>query len=82
MHRDYIVAAIGLLAGAAAQTSAAAEDDPLAMFAEMMPVETDDGRAEFWRRLKRWGVSRALRQAGARPGDRVRFGDVELEIEA
>jgi len=51
-------------------------------FAEMMPVETDEGRAEFWRRLKRWGVSRALRQAGARPGDRVRFGDVELEIEA
>jgi len=51
-------------------------------FAEMMPVETDEGRAELWRRLKRWGVSGALRRAGAKPGDRVKFGDVELEIEA
>jgi GTP-binding protein len=50
-------------------------------FAEMMPVETDEGRAELWRRLKRWGVSSALRRAGAKAGDRVRFGSVELEIE-
>jgi len=51
-------------------------------FAEMMPVETDEGRAELWRRFKRWGVASALRRAGAKPGDRARFGDVELEIEA
>ena len=50
-------------------------------FAEMMPVETDEGRAELWRRFKRWGVSSALRRAGARAGDRVRLGSVELEIE-
>jgi GTP-binding protein len=50
-------------------------------FAEMMPVETDEGRAELWRRFKRWGVSGALRRAGARAGDRVRLGSVELEIE-
>ena len=50
-------------------------------FAEMMPVETDEGRAELWRRFKRWGVTGALRRAGARPGDRVRLGEVELEIE-
>jgi Obg family GTPase CgtA-like protein len=50
-------------------------------FAEMMPVETEEGRAELWRRFKRWGVSGALRRAGARPGDRVRLGDVELELE-
>jgi GTP-binding protein len=51
-------------------------------FAEMMPVETDEGRAELWRRFKRWGVSSALRRAGAKRGDRVRLGAVELEIEA
>jgi GTP-binding protein len=50
-------------------------------FAEMMPVETEEGRAELWRRFKRWGVAGALRRAGARPGDRVRLGDVELELE-
>jgi len=50
-------------------------------FAEMMPVETEEGRAELWRRFNRWGVSGALRRAGARPGDRVRLGDVELELE-
>ncbi len=47
-------------------------------FAEMMPVEQDEGRAHFWRRLERWGVAGALRRAGIRPGDRVRFGSVEL----
>jgi len=51
-------------------------------FAEMMPIETDEGRAELWRRFKRWGVSGALRRAGAKRGDRVRLGHVELEIEA
>lgn len=54
--------------------------EPLAL-AQMMPVEDDEGRREFWRRLARMGVVRALRRAGAQPGDRVRFGDVELEWE-
>jgi GTP-binding protein len=51
-------------------------------FAEMMPVDNDEGRAELWRRFRRWGVYGALRRAGARAGDRVRLGDVELEMES
>ena len=50
-------------------------------FAEMMPVETEEGRAELWRRFQRWGVTGALRRAGAREGDRVLLGRVELEME-
>lgn len=49
--------------------------------AYMMPLEDDEGRREFWRRMARMGVVRALRRAGARPGDRVRFGHVEVEWE-
>ena len=55
------------------------EGERVVAFAEMMPVEVDEGRAELWRRLTRWGVTGALRRAGARPGDRVRLGRVELE---
>ena len=55
------------------------EGERVVVFAEMMPVEQEEGRAELWRRLKRWGVNRALRRAGAKPGDRVRLGSVELE---
>jgi GTP-binding protein len=51
--------------------------DPVAL-AHMMPLEDDEGRQEFWRRLARMGVVRALRRAGAKPGDPVRFGDVEV----
>ncbi len=50
-------------------------------FAEMMPIETEEGRAELWRRFRRWGVLGALRRAGAQAGDRVRLGSVELELE-
>lgn len=50
-------------------------------FAEMMPVETEEGRAELWRRFRRWGVTGALRRAGARQGDRIRLGRVDLEME-
>jgi GTP-binding protein len=50
-------------------------------FAEMMPLETDEGRAELWRRFGRWGVTGALKRAGAKPGSRVRLGRVELEME-
>jgi len=48
-------------------------------FAEMMPVDQDEGRAELWRRFGRWGVMRALRRAGAKRGDRIRLGRVELD---
>ncbi len=48
-------------------------------FAEMMPVEMEEGRQELWWRLGRWGVTAAVRRAGARPGARVRLGRVELE---
>ena len=48
-------------------------------FAEMMPVEVEEGRQELWWRLGRWGVSAALRRAGARPGAHIRLGKVELE---
>jgi GTP-binding protein len=50
-------------------------------FAEMMPIGVEEGRAEVWRRFGRWGVKRALRRAGAKRGDLVRLGSVELEVE-
>ena len=55
------------------------EGERVMTFAEMMPVELEEGRQELWWRLSRWGVSAALRRAGARPGDRIRLGKVELE---
>jgi len=48
-------------------------------FAEMMPLEQEEGRQEFWRRLGRWGVVKAIKRAGAKPGERVRIGQVEVE---
>jgi GTP-binding protein len=50
-------------------------------FAEMMPLDQEEGRAEFWRRLTRWGVVAALRRAGIRPGGKVRLGGTEVEWE-
>ncbi len=55
------------------------EGERVVTFAEMMPVGVEEGRQELWWRLGRWGVSGALRRAGARPGDRVRLGGLELE---
>lgn len=57
------------------------EGDREVAFAEMMPTDTDEGRAELWRRFQRWGVTTALRRAGAKPGDRVRLGKVEVEMD-
>jgi GTP-binding protein len=57
------------------------EGERVVAFAEMMPVEQEEARAELWRRLGRWGVVAALRRAGAKPGDRVRLGRVELEVQ-
>ena len=39
----------------------------------------DEALDELQERLKRQGLDRILRRAGARPGDPVRVGDVELE---
>ncbi len=64
-----------------ASSSLGVDGERAVAFAEMMPVDSEEGRAELWRRFKRWGVSGALRRAGARAGDRVRLGEVELEIE-
>jgi Obg family GTPase CgtA-like protein len=50
-------------------------------FAEMMPVELQEGRAELWRRFQRWGVTGALKRAGAKEGDKIILGSVELEME-
>ena len=55
------------------------EGERVVVFAQMMPVEVEEGRQELWWRLGRWGVSGALRRAGATAGARVRLGNVELE---
>ena len=55
------------------------EGERVVTFVEMMPVGVEEGKQELWWRLGRWGVSGALRRAGARPGDRVRLGEIELE---
>jgi GTP-binding protein len=34
---------------------------------------------ELQDRLRRMGLAKAMRRVGARPGDRIRVGDVELE---
>jgi Obg family GTPase CgtA-like protein len=46
----------------------------------MMPLEEEEARAELWRRFQRWGVTSALRRAGARVGDRVLIGGREIEL--
>ncbi len=46
---------------------------------EMMGLESEEARLEVRRRLTRMGVVSALRRAGVRAGDRVRFGAVEME---
>jgi len=48
---------------------------------EMLALQSDESRAEAWRRLGRIGVVGALRRSGVRPGDPVRFGDIELRWE-
>lgn len=48
---------------------------------EMLALQSDESRAEAIRRLRRMGVVAALRRAGAREGDPVRFGGIELRWE-
>ncbi len=45
----------------------------------MTDLENLEARAYIKRRLARLGVARALERAGVRAGDRVRFGDIEME---
>ena len=47
-------------------------------FVEMMDTEMVGASDEVIRRLDRWGVTRALRREGARPGDTVVFGETEI----
>lgn len=56
------------------------EGERVVAFAEMMPLEEEEALAELWRRFQRWGVTSALRRAGARPGDIVRIGGREIEL--
>jgi GTP-binding protein len=58
------------------------EEERAVAFAEMMPIETDEGRAEVWRRFQRWGVTGALKRAGAKRGDTVILGRVQIEMQA
>jgi GTP-binding protein len=55
-------------------------DQPVVLV-EMLALQSDESRAEVMRRLGRMGVVGALRRAGAREGDPVRFGDIELRWE-
>jgi len=52
-----------------------------AVLVEMLALQSDESRAEAMRRLGRMGVVAALRRAGVRVGDTVRFGDIELRWE-
>ncbi|HYM16153.1 MAG TPA: GTPase ObgE [Dehalococcoidia bacterium] len=56
-------------------------DEPVVLV-EMLALQSDESRAEAMRRLGRMGVVAALRRAGVRDGDPVRFGDIELRWEA
>ena len=47
-------------------------------FVEMMDTDMEGAAEEIVRRLERWGVAAALRRRGAKEGDTVRFGEVEL----
>lgn len=54
----------------------------LEAMAEMLNLSQDESRAEFYRRLTRFGVVAALRRAGVENGDRVRFGETEMTWDA
>jgi len=54
------------------------EGDGVVRFVEMTWTGMEGAEDEILRRLERWGVARELRRLGIRPGDRVRFGEVEL----
>jgi GTP-binding protein len=51
----------------------------IVQFVEMMDLEMEGAVDEVIRRMDRWGVSKALRRAGAVPGSTVAFGESEIE---
>ena len=55
-------------------------DQPVVLV-EMLGLQSDESRAETMKRLGRMGVVNALRRAGVKAGDPVRFGDIELRWE-
>ena len=50
-------------------------------FVQMMDTGMAGAQDEIIRRLERWGIAKALRQAGAERGDTIAFGEVELTWE-
>lgn len=50
-------------------------------FVEMMDTGMEGAGDEIMRRLERWGVAKALRNAGVTEGDVVRFGETEITWE-
>jgi GTP-binding protein len=48
---------------------------------EMLWRQSDESKAETLKRLRRMGVVQALRRAGVRDGDTVRFGEVDVTWE-
>ena len=49
--------------------------------AARMDLKSAEARSYLRRQCKRMGVSAALKKAGAKPGDKVRLGEIELEWE-
>ncbi len=47
--------------------------------AARMDLKSAEARSYLRRKCKRMGVSAALKKAGAKPGDKVRLGEIELE---
>ena len=50
-------------------------------FVEMMDTDMAGSHDEILRRLDRWGVTKALRREGVRPGDVIVFGTAEIAWE-
>lgn len=54
------------------------EGRKVVQFVEMMDTDMAGAHDEILRRLERWGVARALRREGVRPGDTIVFGESEI----
>lgn len=46
---------------------------------ERMDVGSREARAWIWRQLNKMGIVGALKRAGAAPGDKIRFGSIEMD---
>ncbi len=57
------------------------EGKRVVQFIEMLDTEMEGAYDEMMRRLDRWGVSKALRRAGAKPGDKLVIGETEIPWE-